>query len=257
MNFTAVRESHLAYIPVAHIVDDPAFCFRQPADPMIADIRSSFLRHGQTHPVTLETLSDGKYRVLDGHRRYRAVAQIRAEGGAWEKLLAHALPVGLSPLDQFRVLRERNDGASSSFGLAERSRFFAALWRQGVGVAAIAAEYSFSVAEVEDHLELAEAPHQMRDSPAAYEVGLPDEWVMDGLSVWNEVQVVVIDLEHQLLFGLYRPPHGDMEQRLVVRLSVLREYHGNREVGRVVRAVLLARGASLPRALEEDPTQMG
>jgi len=158
MNFTAVRESHLAYIPVAHIVDDPAFCFRQPADPMIADIRSSFLRHGQTHPVTLETLSDGKYRVLDGHRRYRAVAQIRAEGGAWEKLLAHALPVGLSPLDQFRVLRERNDGASSSFGLAERSRFFAALWRQGVGVAAIAAEYSFSVAEVEDHLELAEAP---------------------------------------------------------------------------------------------------
>ena len=158
MNFIAVRETQLGYIPVAQIVEETPFCVRLPDEPAVADIRSSFLRHGQTHPLVLESLSDGNFRVLDGHRRLAAVRMIHADGGTWHKLLAHVVSSSLTPLDRFRILRERNDGGDRTFGLAERGRLFGIFRRLGLCVATLAAESRMTVAEVEDCLELSDAP---------------------------------------------------------------------------------------------------
>lgn len=158
MNFTPVRETHHSYVPVTHIVEDASLFFRRSEEPAITDIQASLARHGQAHPVTVESLSDGKYRLLDGHRRLAAVRQIHATGGTWHKLLAHVLPAGLTALDRFRVVRERNDVVDRSFGFSERGRFFAAFRKQGLCVATIGRETGLTVAEVEDHLELADMP---------------------------------------------------------------------------------------------------
>jgi hypothetical protein len=158
MNLIAVRETQLGYIPVAQIAEDTPYCLRSAGDAAVVEIRSSFLRHGQTHPLVLEALSDGKFGILDGHRRLAAVRLIHAEGGTWHKLLAHVVPGNLTALDRFRILRERNDGADRTFGLAERGRLFAAFRRFGLCVATLANECGMTVAEVEDCLELADAP---------------------------------------------------------------------------------------------------
>ncbi len=163
MNFIATRETQLGYIPVAQILQETPFDFRRAGDSAIDDIRNSLVRHGQAHAVTLEAFSDGKYRLLDGHRRFSAVRKIRSEGGTWHKLLAHVVPPDLTPLDRFKIIRDRNDAGERSFGITERGRFFFEIRKQGLCVSVIAREYGITIAEVEDHLELAEAPQGLAE----------------------------------------------------------------------------------------------
>ncbi len=159
MNLVRVRDTHLGYISVSQIVDESPFRFRRPNAGIVEGLRLSLLRTGQTHPMLLETLSDGNFRVLDGHRRLAAVRAIHAEGGSWDKILAHVVAAP-SPLQIFRTLQARNDG-TTAYAPTELGRLIA--WAQGSGIdaAVIARESGLSPAGVDDLLDLAEAPDDL------------------------------------------------------------------------------------------------
>jgi len=159
MNLVRVRDTHLGYISVSQIVDESPYRFRRANAAAVENIRQSFLRSGQTHPMLLETLSDGNFRVLDGHRRLTAVRAIHSAGGAWQKILAHVV-ASPSPLQIFRALQARNDG-DGAFAPTELGRLLA--WAQGSGIdmTVIARESGLSVAEVDDLLDLAETPDDL------------------------------------------------------------------------------------------------
>ena len=159
MNLVRVRDTHLGYISVSQIVDESPFRFRRPNAEAVEDLRLSFLRSGQTHPMLLETLSDGNFRVLDGHRRLAAVRSIHARGGSWHKILAY-LTASPTPIQIFRSLLARNDG-DGAYAPTELGRLLA--WAQGSGIetSVIARGSGLSLTDVDDLLDLAEAPEDL------------------------------------------------------------------------------------------------
>jgi ParB-like chromosome segregation protein Spo0J len=161
MNLVPVRDSHLGYIPVSQIVDDNLYRFRRPNAESVEGIRASLVRSGQTHPMLLEAMSDGAFRVLDGHRRLAAARAVIAAGGTWHKLLAHVVLAPRAP-SILRWLYARNEG-ERGYGPTERGRLFS--WAQGAGmeIRAIARETGLTLAEVQDLIDLAEAPEELAE----------------------------------------------------------------------------------------------
>src|ERR1044071_3605320 len=96
----------------------------------------------------------------------------------------------------------------------------------------------------------------MRDPASADEVGLPDVRIFDRLVAGHEVQIVMIDLEHELLLSLYGPPDRYMEKRLIARRAVLRKDHGNGNIAGIVRAAALVGETLYPFAFEENPAEV-
>ena len=159
MNLVPVRNSHLGYIPVSQIIDETPFRFRRADDRPVEAIRISFLRGGQTHPVLLEALSDGNFRVVDGYRRLDAARAIARQGGLWPKVLAHVV-VAPKPALLFRWLWSRN-GGPGGYGPTESGRLIGWALASGVDGQTVAAETRLSTADLEDLLELAEAPDEL------------------------------------------------------------------------------------------------
>lgn len=159
MNLVPVRDSHLGYIPVSQIVDDNLYRFRRTDAEAVSAIRASLVRSGQTHPMLLEAMSDGGFRVLDGHRRLEAARAILSAGGTWHKLLAHVV-VSPRPAAILRWLHGRNEG-ERGYGPTERGRLFT--WARGAGLdnSRIAQETGLTMADVEDLMDLAEAPDDL------------------------------------------------------------------------------------------------
>jgi ParB-like chromosome segregation protein Spo0J len=159
MNLVPVRNSHLGYIPVSQIVDETPLRFRRPDPHAVDAVGASFLRGGQTHPVLLEALSDGNFRVIDGYRRLEAAREISRRGGAWPKLLAHVV-LPPKPVLLLRWLWARN-GGSGGYGPTETGRLASWALASGVDERVIARETGFSAADLEDLLELAETPEEL------------------------------------------------------------------------------------------------
>ena len=159
MNLVPVRDSHLGYISVSQIVDENPYRFRRPDLGAVETIRLSFLRSGQTHPMLLEAMDDGNFRVIDGHRRLDAVRAIYARGGFWPRVLAHVVTTH-RPSALLHFLYIRNDGARG-FAPTELGRLLS--WAQGAGLdaRAIARETKLTLAEIDDLLEIAEAPDEL------------------------------------------------------------------------------------------------
>lgn len=159
MNLVPVRHSHLGYVPLSQIVDEMPFRFRRTSSHAVDAIRASFLRGGQTHPLLLEALTDGNFRVIDGYRRLEAAREISREGGVWPKLLAHVV-LPPRPALLLRWLWARN-GGPGGYAPTETGRLVSWALASGVEGPAIARETGFSVADLEDLLELAETPDEL------------------------------------------------------------------------------------------------
>jgi ParB-like chromosome segregation protein Spo0J len=159
MNLIPVRDAHLGYIPVTQLVVDNVYRFRRPDAAATENLRASLTRSGQTHPMLLEAMDDGLFRVLDGHRRLEAARLVISGGGTWHKLLAHVV-IAPTPAAILRRLLSKNAG-EQGYGPTERGRLFAWAQAAGVEIRTIAREGGSTSAEVEDLLELAEAPDEL------------------------------------------------------------------------------------------------
>lgn len=156
INLAPGRDAHLGYIPVSQILMETPYRFRRPDAAAVDRLRASLSATGQTHPALLEERTDGYFRIIDGHRRIAAMRKIQAQGGTWDKILAHVVHAP-TPALALRWITRRNTGALS-FGATERGALYT--WAQAAGVPTplIARECGLTISEVEDGLELAEAP---------------------------------------------------------------------------------------------------
>lgn len=148
-------EHQVAYVPLHHIVLQKEFRFRLMDEKKGTALQNSLVKSGQTHPLTIEEIEPGEYRLIDGHSRFDAINEIKESGGSWEKVLSQILPAGhYSALDRFRLLREKNMGSDNPYGLYERACFFKKAFQDGVSIKTISEETGFSSHLVEDHIEL-------------------------------------------------------------------------------------------------------
>ena len=153
------RDAHLGYIPVSLIAQETPFCFRRDDESSVEKIRASLSHSGQTHPALLEQLANGRFRIIDGHRRVAAIQRILRTGGAWEKILAHVVP-SAEPRLVLRWLTHRNTGPLA-LKSTERGAFFAWARSAGTDVPLMARECGLTISEIEDSLELAGAPREL------------------------------------------------------------------------------------------------
>jgi hypothetical protein len=152
--------AHVVYIPFSQIdYENRAFSFRAPAPVKVNAIKQEMMKLGQLNPITVEEVSMDHYFVLDGFRRCEAVAEILRAGGQWEKMMAQVIESqDLTPLTRFQLLRSKNLGDGQGYRSHERSLFYNAFHGMGLTVSEMAREGGITAHEIEDHLELAQAP---------------------------------------------------------------------------------------------------
>src|SRR5688572_19785530 len=86
----AARKSAIMFIPITDIDIGDRIREDYGSDPEWKDFKASFPKFGQLQAVKVQPNGDGKYKLVSGGRRHRAVTELYAEG-----LAIPGLPPGM------------------------------------------------------------------------------------------------------------------------------------------------------------------
>lgn len=158
-------QSLVTYIPFHQLSKEKSpFDVRTKRSDRIETLRNSLLKVGQQQPMIVEEVGNGAFNVLDGHCRVLAIEKIRSSGGSWEKILAQVLPASsAAPLEQFRVLRDRNLFGDNPFQVDEFGRFVRAFLELGLTKLSIADELHKTPLEIDYLIECADIHPALSD----------------------------------------------------------------------------------------------
>jgi len=157
LNTLEIKTNKIKFSEV--MASERPFTFRLPHTEKDSTLKAEISMLGLLYPITIEAINPGQYVILDGYRRFDAIAALRQETGGWEDVPAVVYSENqLLTHEKLLILKEKNLAGENAYTVYEKARMLDAFSKRGLSIEEMADHTKIPAEEISQLLFLMEAP---------------------------------------------------------------------------------------------------